>query len=141
MNTTYAIARYCPRSLSPVAWRLRSRCHRLAVAARYALGRSTIDDAWQMFHDAEHITGFRTLEGISTDGVTQQAFERYGESPQIAALAEKACRRVADKWSGNSDITNAAEDWAFDLIEEYARTDGLALRDSWTCDPEKDDAP
>ena len=100
------------------------RCGR---AIRYAMGRSTIDDAWQFHHDSQNITGFRCLEGLSEHSVLDALFDQYGNNPALESFVTRACSRVADKWNSSDDIASAAEDWAVDLVREYATEAGISL--------------
>jgi hypothetical protein len=123
------------RELSVFRYRMRSRISRVRRAIRYALGRATTEDGWQLFRDAEDVTGFYCLEGIGVDDVLTDAIERYGDMPELPELARRACRRVYDKWNSTGDTQSAAEDWAFDMIRAYADDAGLTLIDSWDAAP------
>ena len=119
--------------ISPVLrYRLRLRFARYARAVRYATGRMSIDDAWSVWRDAQNVTGFRCLEGISESSVADAAYDRFGDNPELTPIIAQACARVADKWNCSGDTQNAAEDWALDLIAAYAAADGLTLTDSWS---------
>lgn len=110
-------------------WTLRFYVKRAARGLRYAVGMTTEGDAWTLFHDANIVTGYRPLEGISETSVLEWVAERFGETtaelPQMRRLVTYACARVADKWCSTGDITSAAEDWAMSLITENAEDFGL----------------
>lgn len=113
-------------------WNWRWRLKHWRRAWRYAMNRSTYNDGWDLFHDAEHITGYYALEGLSREDVLNTARERYGDVTGMEELAQRACERVASNWDSTGDMTGAAEDWAFDLIAQYAVADGVNLTDSWS---------
>ena len=121
------------RFISPVLrYRLRLRFARYARAVRYATGHMSVDDAWSMWREAQDVTGFRCLEGISESSVADAAFDRFGYNPELEPIIAQACARVADKWNSTGDTQNAAEGWVLDLIAAYAAADGLTLTDSWS---------
>lgn len=115
-------------------YQLRFWLRRCATAWRYAIGRTTDTDEWNLFHYAEERLGQYSLEGLSERAVLDQAVERYGDHPELPELVSRACSRVADKWNSDGHLTGAAEDWAFDLIAEYAADDGIVLNDTWTAE-------
>ena len=124
------------RKVGLVRWRVRQHWERVCIAARYAAGCSTEPDGWVLFHDGERLTGFYCLEGFSEGDVLSQIQDRFGEFAEAPALCRAATRRVSDKWNSSGDTANAAQDWAADLVEEYAKQDGVALVDSWSVDAE-----
>jgi hypothetical protein len=40
---------------------------------------------------------------------------------------QSACDRVASKWSSDGHAADAAEDWALDLVAEFAQARGIDL--------------
>lgn len=112
-------------------WRFQNKAQRASRAWRYLAGKMTEGDAYQIFHECEDVTGFYCLEGISRESVLDSAKDRYGDVPGLETFVDDACSRVAHKWSSTGDIASAAEDWAFDLIPEYAAADGVTLVDQW----------
>jgi hypothetical protein len=57
--------------------------------------------------------------------------ERWGDRPEFDDLANAAYRRVFNKYSSPGYELDGAQDWAMDLVEEYATEDGIILDDSW----------
>ncbi len=93
----------------------------------YARNRMTQDDASWIAYECDIAAGSFTLVSIETDDVLDLARDRWGDVPELRALADAATRRVWNKWSSSGDERNAAIDWAIDLIAEYAREDGIEL--------------
>ena len=88
-------------------WRAQRTSRRFATAWRYATGRATLTDGYDLLHAAESLTGIYGLETLSTYSLADDLVERYGE------------------------VRSAAEDWAGELVAEYAKEAGLELVDSW----------
>ena len=120
------------QKLRYLAWRARDVSKRVAIGWRYAIGRSKLEDGYDLLHAAENLTGIYGLETLSVGSVRDMLVDRYGEAQRDALeeLAERACSRVADKWDSAGDITGAAEDWACELVEQYAKEAGLVLTDA-----------
>lgn len=118
-------------------WRVRHKYARLARGLRYGFGRMTQDDAEWLLCDAKHVAGLYPLEWLAVDTVLEQARDRWGEHPALTEMASRACSRVYDKWSCDGHNASAAEDWAMDLIADYARDRGIKLVDSWSVDTEE----
>ena len=115
------------RKFSALQYRAKRAFERYGLAWRYATQRLTRDDGISLLYDAERAAGIFGLESISTGDVLEHARERWGDVPELADYADAATRRVWSKWSGNGEITGAAEDWAMDLIAEYAAEDNVTL--------------
>jgi hypothetical protein len=114
---------------SKYRWRLRSTLQHYAVAWRYARGRSTPADGLSLLYDAEHIAGIHGLVSLSLDSVIGRARELYGDVPGLDDWAAEAVDRVASKHDGDGgEMVSAAEDWALEILEEYAARDGVNLR-------------
>lgn len=112
--------------LSLVRWRAREAMKRVGRAVRYAAGRMSEDDAHLIIYECLPTSGYFPLEGLSVETVLDLAQERWGDNPALPRLAADACRRVWNKWdSGGTE--GVAEDWALDLIKEYATDDGIVL--------------
>lgn len=124
---TIARTRIAGRPLSAWRWALRSKAQHLRRAWRYFRGTLTRDDAFWIISDCERVAGLYGLEHINAENVLEQARDRWGENPALADLVDEAVARVGSKWSSSGHVTDAAEDWAFDLIEEYAERDGIEL--------------
>jgi len=120
-----------------LAWRW-SRVGRRAAQFgrgwRYATSRLTRDDALEMLWDSEQVAGLFSLESFDQESVLESATERCGEHAALPDLVARACRRVASKWNSDGETRGAAEDWALDLVAEYAAADGIELKDSWDFD-------
>ncbi len=97
-------------------------------AWRLATGRLTKDDAQDLYHTVTGLAGWHPLECIDEEGVMERALDRWQEHPALEGYAGDAAARVAHKWSGTGDISSEAIDWAMDLIEEYAKADGVELQ-------------
>ena len=125
---------------SMLKYHLRSRYQRVRRAVRYALGRTTPDDAWSFYLECEDITGYHGLEGISENTVLEQCIERYGDMPELPRLVAEACSYVSRKWHSSGDTCSAAEDWAFELIRQNAIDENVVLVDSWDAEPAETEA-
>jgi hypothetical protein len=124
MNATIALA---TQRLSAFRWRQHSRWQRWKRALNYATGHLSEADADQIRYECQQIAGFYPLEVFTVDGVLNTFRDCYGDHPELERLARDAAARVANKWSGNGDCAGTAEDWAIDLIFEYAKADGIEL--------------
>ena len=116
-------------SLRRSAWfyRMKSRLERAGRAWRYLRGTWTESDASQMAYEAHPVAGYAVLETIDVDGTLEWATERYGDHPQMKEWVERAVDRVGYKWSSTGDIQSAAQDWALDLVVDYAASEGVSL--------------
>src|SRR5260370_21542844 len=66
--------------------------------------------------------GWYPLETLSVDGCLETALDCYWKNhPELESLVKSACERVASKWSSSGDVASAAQDWALDLVPEYAQ--------------------
>lgn len=106
---------------------VRARFNRLARGTRYIFGTWTADDARQMEYESNQLTGSWPLECINAEGVAECARDMFGEHPGIDRWSMEAAARVAQKWSSTGDLTSVAQDWALDLVHEYATLDGVTL--------------
>jgi hypothetical protein len=112
---------------SKYRFRLRHALQRYGVAWRYARGRSTPADGLAMLYDAEHAAGIYGLVTLSRDSVLDRAREMFGDVPGLEDWAAEACERVNSKHDGSGELTGAAEDWALEVLAEYAERDGVTL--------------
>lgn len=108
-------------------YRWRSRINRWRLAWRYATGNLTEDDAYTLSWESHDITGCYPLEWVSVEGVLESALCNWEDHPRLREYAEQAARRVYSKWDSSGHVTDAAHDWAVDLIREYAADDGVEL--------------
>lgn len=118
---------YAHNRLAGLRWRVRDTAQRYARAWRYATRRSTREDGLRMIYDAEHAAGNYSLESISLMDVIKRAKEKWGDVPGLEDWAGDATARVGKKWESGGETVYAAEDWALDLIKEYAADDGVTL--------------
>lgn len=106
-------------------------CERSIKIARlgYLLANGGLDrdDANWIIHEIQETAGWFPIEELSIGSVIEQAEQYWQPHPAIPDLAAQACRRVWNKWSSTGDVQSAAEDWAIDLIGEYAAEDGIEL--------------
>lgn len=128
MNWTTIEARL-PRALWVSAWRYRliSFWSRAGIAWRYLTRRMTQDDARELYLPVTEAAGWRPLVTIDNDSVLDLLLSVYRDDPRLADLADDACARVAHKWPGMDEAAGSAQDWALELVEEYAIRDGIDL--------------
>ncbi len=108
-------------------WRWHSRLQRYGRAWRYARQRLTQDDAEIMLGDAERASGIFGLESMSRDSILEAARARWGDVSELSDFADDAFDRIMQKWNSEGHLTDAAESWAIDLIEEFAAEAGVDL--------------
>ena len=108
-------------------WKVRHALERIGVGLRYACGRSTVDDWSRLSHDSQVGSSCYGLSYFSADDVVESLIDLYGDNQAFQEMAERAARRVWNKWNGTGDETGAAIDWAVDLVKEYAAEDGVEL--------------
>lgn len=96
-------------------------------ALRYALNRMTPADADLIGYECQSISGVWSLETISAESVRDYALNLWTDHPALEKYADEAAARVASKWDGTGDVRCAAEEWAINLIDEYAKSDGVEL--------------
>lgn len=117
---------------NPIRWHLwliGQRIKRAGQAWRLARGQLTKDDAQDLYHTVQRLSGWHCLESIDVEGVMERLKERFEDVPGLQGWAEEAASHVAHKWSSDGNIPNAAIDWAVDLVVEYAEGDGVKLVD------------
>jgi len=106
----------------------RRSIERAGLAYRYLTETLSEDDASRLVGEVQPFSGWFPLETISVEQVVETSGDRWSNpAEEIRPLAEQACRRVWNKWDSTGDIPSSAEDWAMDLIAEYAEEDGLTL--------------
>ncbi|MCK1577822.1 hypothetical protein [Bradyrhizobium sp. 174] len=111
-----------------IAFRLQHKAQRYAVAWRYARGCSTRDDGLRLLYDAENIVGIYGLATLNVQCVANAAREIYGDVPGLDDWAGDACSRVNQKYPGDEGaVSGPAEEWALELLVEYAAKDGVTL--------------
>ena len=111
-----------------VYWRLRDTAGRYRRALAYARGRMDHNQANDIIFDCQAAAGWYPLETLSVDGCLQTALDCYWQHhPELETLLQFACARVASKWESNGNAPATAEDWALDLIQEFAQARGIQL--------------
>lgn len=110
-----------------VGWDCRQTIMRQARAYAYGIGTLTEDEAGTVLHDCYPVAGYWPLETLSVENVLTTALVHWKDHPALESLAFAACDRVQQKWSSTGNAADAAEDWALDLIGEYAEQDGVEL--------------
>jgi hypothetical protein len=109
-------------------YRLRNRIRRYRLALAYARHRVDSDQANEIICDCQAAAGWFPLETFSVDRVLQTALDCYWRPhPELESLVQSACDRVASKWSSDGHAADAAEDWAIDLVGDYAQARGVTL--------------
>lgn len=109
-------------------WRVQRTASRVVRAWRYATDRMSEDDAQRITSDCRYLAGWHPLELLSVRSLLEVLAEKYEDHPELERLARDACDRVGDKWNGSGDDASAAEDWASDLVAQYASQDGIVLK-------------
>jgi hypothetical protein len=111
-----------------VYWQLRDTVRRCRRALAYARGRMDHNQANDIIFDCQAAAGWYLLETLSVDGCLQTALDCYWQHhPELENLVQYACSRVASKWESNGNAPATAEDWALDLIQEFAQARGIQL--------------
>jgi hypothetical protein len=115
-------------TISIAKWRVQDKIRRYREAIAYARNRMDKTQANDIIYNCQAAAGWHPLETLSVDGCLQTALDCYWEDhPELASLVQSACDRVASKWSSSGDAASAAEDWALDLVGEYAEARGITL--------------
>jgi hypothetical protein len=116
--TQFSIAKY----------RLRSTIRRYRLAIAYARDRIDPVQANEIIYDCQPTAGWFPLEGFSIDGCLETALDCHWQShPELENLVRSACAHVAGKWESDGHAAAAAEDWALDLVAEFAQARGIDL--------------
>jgi hypothetical protein len=114
--------------ISIAKWRLRSTIHRYRLAIAYARNRIDASQANEIIFDCQAAAGWFPLETFSVDRCLQTALDCHWEPhPELESLVQSACDRVASKWSSDGHAADTAEDWALDLVGEFAQARGIDL--------------
>ena len=86
------------------------------------------NQANEIIYDCQAAAGWYPLESLSVDSCLQTALDVYWQDhPELESLVQSACDRVASKWYSAGHAADAAEDWALDLIGEFAQARGIEL--------------
>jgi hypothetical protein len=115
-------------TISIVQWRVRNKLRRYREAIAYARNRMDTTQANDIIYNCQAAAGWYPLETFSVDGCLQTALDCYWEdNPELETLVQSACARVASKWSSDGHAADAAEDWALELIGDFAAARGIKL--------------
>ena len=115
------------RAASAFGWRMKDRFQKLGRAWRYLTNTMTEDDAYSIMEETYDLVGSYPLEEISAGAVLKAALRRWEDHPDLRRLSEEATARVYSKWDSDGHLRGAAEDWALNLVEEYAESSGITL--------------
>jgi hypothetical protein len=108
--------------------RIRHKIRRYREAIAYARNRMDMPIANGIIFDCQAAAGRYPLETLSVDSCLRTTLDVYWQyHPELGSLVQSACVRVASKWEGTGHARDAAEDWALDLIREYAEARGITL--------------
>ena len=114
--------------ISIAKYRMRGMIQRYRLAIAYARNRIDPVQANEIIYDCQAAAGWFPLESLSVDRCLQTALDCHWEPhPELEGLVQSACDRVASKWSSDGHAADAAEDWALDLVAEFAQARGIAL--------------
>ena len=115
-------------AISILQYRIRDKLRRYRDAIAYARNRINPSQANDVIYNCQAAAGWYPLETLSVDDCLQTALDCYWEAhPQLENLVQSACDRVASKWESTGHTASTAEDWALDLVPEYARARGIEL--------------
>lgn len=115
-------------AISIVKWRLRHKFRRCREAIAYARERLDMTVANDIIFNCQAAAGWYPLEALSIDSCLQTARDVYwNDHPELESLVQSACASVASKWESTGHAADAAEDWALDLIPEFAAARGITL--------------
>lgn len=115
-------------AISIVRWHIRHKFRRYREAIAYARERLDMTVANDIIFNCQAVAGWYPLEALSIDGCLQTARDCYWKDhPELENLIQSACATVASKWESTGHSSAAAEDWALDLIPEYAAARGITL--------------
>ena len=113
--------------MSKLRWGWRIRLQHWRLTWLYLRSTLTKSDALFIMSDCEHVAGVYGLEWLSVDDVLEMARALWGDRPELEQFAIDAAARVSQKWSGDGNLVGAAQDWAIDLVKEYAEREGVDL--------------
>lgn len=116
------------QQLFTAIWRMRHKFRRYREAIAYACERLDMTLANDIIFNCQAAAGWYPLEALSIDSCLQTARDVYwNDHPELESLVQSACTTVASKWESTGHASAAAEDWALDLIPEYAASRGITL--------------
>lgn len=110
-------------------YRIRNHFRRLLRAWCYLRNTLSADDAQIIIIECQHAAGWHPLTILSTPSTLERAQEKFGDHASLASWVSCACARVGEKWSSDGEDTGYAEDWALDLVKDYAASDGVTLQE------------
>lgn len=106
-------------------YRARLSAARCLRAWRYATQRLSADEAQQIAVDCRFAAGWHPLLTLAVEDVLDLALEEFNEHPDLRRLVAEACARVGYKWEPYGDALSGAQDWALDLVRDYAAADSI----------------
>jgi hypothetical protein len=124
---TFAFVRTTIQAFRSSLYGFRFRLDRLYRGLAYGVRHVSSDQAQRILLDCEHIAGWHALVTLTVEDALEATRGRVAYHPELPRFAAAACSRVASKWSGADDTLCAACDWAVDLVEQYARDEGIPL--------------
>lgn len=108
-------------------FRVRYRLARYARAWRYAINSLSTDEAQEVLIDRRYPAGWHSLVILSVDDAMEQVLEQFMDHPELRRLVADGCARVGQKWEDYGDARYAAQDWAIQLAQDYAESEGVVL--------------
>jgi hypothetical protein len=122
------ITRQLVHQFSIAKYRLHSMIHRYRLAIAYARDRIDPGQANDIIYDCQAAAGWFPLEEFSVDSCLETALDCHWQPhPELENLVRSACADVASKWSSDGHAADAAQDWALDLVAEFAQARGIDL--------------
>lgn len=124
-----------PRFISqiPIAywrfrWRIQDKFRRWPEALAYARNRMTSHQAGDIMYNCQDAAGSYPLDTLSVESCLEAARAScWQDHPELASLVQLACACVASKWDSSGHAADAAQDWALDLVGEFAQAPGIEL--------------
>jgi hypothetical protein len=122
------IMRQLVTQFSIAKYRLYDMIRRYRLAIAYAQNCIDAEQANDIIYDCQAAAGWFPIETLSVDSCLQTALDCHWQPhPELEGLVQSACDRVASKWSSDGFAADAAEDWALDLVAEFAQARGIDL--------------
>ena len=111
--------------VSIATWRIRHKLRRYREAIAYARGRMDMSVANDIICKCQAAAEWYPLEVLCVDSCLQTALCHWQDHPELESLVQSACATVASKWESSGHQSDTAQDWALDLIGEYAEARGI----------------
>jgi hypothetical protein len=117
-----------PRISAPLwFYRLNLKLKRLRRALSYAFGTLSVEGAQDLLLECTHLAGWHPLLIITVDDTLELARQKYGNNPNLPALIESACARVAHLWDDYNETLSGAQSWTLEVAADIARQNGISL--------------